>query len=124
MKGGDLLGEKNKIGEGVGDADILDELDLSSPVLDFSEVADDTLTATTILSPPPPSSLDISSVRAPPQTQTEQDGAKLYRYHNPGGNFFTGVDTTSEVGGARRRGFRMSGSICVCRMLFRGRLPG
>ena len=68
-------------------------------------------------------SVDISLV-VPPPTSGGHAEAALYRYPNPGGNFYTGLDITSEVCG-------LGGGVSVptncggqCRRLFRSGRPG
>ncbi len=54
----------------------------------------------------PPGPLEEVVVALSPHTSsTELDEAESYRYPNPGGNFYTGIDIASEVGGAEGRSF-------------------
>lgn len=45
--------------------------------------------------------MDISLIRVPPSATDVNEGKQFFRYLNPGGNFYTGIDIKSEVGGAK-----------------------
>ena len=42
--------------------------------------------------------MDISLIQPPPNQQQQAVGGASFRYPNLGGNFYTGIDVTSEVG--------------------------
>ena len=87
--------EEKELQEGAGSQE-----QLVSPTLEQASSAatqDDHEAAP--VSPSPVLPMDISVVGWP-TPKTSANEAKSYRYPNPGGNFYTGMDITSEVGGA------------------------